>query len=56
MFDKKASKKLILFDDDKEISSNMNNLDNNEFFSRKVTRTKTLKHNSKLNLFFSEKK
>jgi len=56
MFDKKASKKLILFDDDKEISSNMNNIDNNEFFSRKVTRTKTLKHNSKLNLFFSEKK
>jgi len=56
MFDKKASKKLILFDDDKEISSNMNNLDNNEFFSRKVTRTKTLKNNSKLNLFFSEKK
>ena len=56
MFDKKTSKKLILFDDDKEISSNMNNLDNNEFFSRKITRTKTLKHNSKLNLFYSEKK
>ena len=56
MFDKTTSKKLILFDDDKEISSNMNNLDNNEFFSRKITRTKTLKHNSKLNLFYSEKK
>jgi hypothetical protein len=56
MFDRKASKNLIFFDDDKEINSNMNNNDNNEFFSRKNSRTKTLKHNSKLNLFFSEKK
>ena len=56
MFDRKTSKNLIFFDDDKEASSNMNNNDNNDFYSRKKVRTKTLKHNSRLNLFFSEKK
>lgn len=56
MFDKKTPKKLIFFDDDKEISSNMNNIDNNDFYSRKRARTKTLKHNSNLHLFFSERK
>ena len=56
MFDRKTSKNLIFFDDDKETSSNMNNNDNNDFYSRKKVRTKTLKHNSRLNLFFSEKK
>ena len=59
MFDKKNTKNLIIFDDDKETNSNMNNIDNidnSDFFSRKKSRTKTLKHNSKLNLFFSEKK
>jgi hypothetical protein len=59
MFDKKNTKNLIMFDDDKETNSNMNNIDNidnSDFFSRKKSRTKTLKHNSKLNLFFSEKK
>ena len=59
MFDKKNTKNLIMFDDDKETNSNMNNIDNidnSDFFSMKKSRTKTLKHNSKLNLFFSEKK
>ena len=56
MFDKKNSKNIICFDDDKEASSNLNNFDNNDFYSRKKTRTKTLKHNSRLTLFFSEKK
>ena len=56
MFDRKTTKNIIFFDEDKETNSNMNNSDNNDFYSRKKTRTKTLKHNSKLNLFFSERK
>jgi hypothetical protein len=56
MFDRKTTKNIIFFDEDKETNSNINNSDNNDFYSRKKTRTKTLKHNSKLNLFFSERK
>ena len=56
MFDRKATKNIIFFDEDKETNSNINNSDTNDFYSRKKVRTKTLKHNSKLNLFFSERK